>query len=136
LLEDMNKYRGELSEREKDLLLIRRASGAKASQLAQMEKMLQETKGMLDKKNETGTDKKTCGDTMVSELEEKVQRSKRDRRNSLHRTQLLESQMKTVRGELVDTLDHLQALRDKLRRSQEKAEERKAAMERLTAELR
>ena len=64
LLEDMSKYRGELSEREKDLLLIRRASGAKASQLAQMEKMLQETKGMLDKKNETGTDKKTCGDTM------------------------------------------------------------------------
>ncbi|XP_036425372.1 coiled-coil domain-containing protein 18 [Colossoma macropomum] len=132
----MNKYRGELSERERELLLIRRASGAKASQLAQMEKMLQETKGMLDKKNEMGVDKKACGDTMVSELEEKVQRSKRDRRNSLHRTQLLESQMKTVRGELVDTLDHLQALRDKLRRSQEKAEERKAAMERLTAELR
>ncbi|KAL6456122.1 hypothetical protein MHYP_G00359730 [Metynnis hypsauchen] len=132
----MNKYRGELSERERELLLIRRASGAKASQLAHMEKMLQETKGLLDKKNEMGMDKNACGDTMVSELEEKVQRSKRDRRNSLHRTQLLESQMKTVRGELVDTLDHLQALRDKLRRSQEKAEERKAAMERLTAELR
>ncbi|XP_072539253.1 uncharacterized protein [Salminus brasiliensis] len=136
LEEDMNKYRGELSEREKELLLIRRASGAKASQLAQMEKMLQETKGMLDKKSEKGTEKKACGDTMVSELEEKVQRSKRDRRNSLHRTQLLESQMKTVRGELVNTLDHLQALRDKLHRSQQKAEERKAAMEKLTAELR
>lgn len=132
----MSKYRGELSERERELLLIRRASGAKASQLAQMEKMLQETKGMLDKKSEMGAEKKPCGDTMVSELEEKVQRSKRDRRNSLHRTQLLESQMKTVRGELVDTLDHLQALRDKLHRSQQKAEERKAAMEKLTAELR
>lgn len=72
----------------------------------------------------------------VSELEEKVQRSKRERRNSLHRTQLLESQMKTVRGELVDTLDHLQALRDVLRRSQQKAEERQAAMEKLNAELR
>uniref|UniRef100_A0A3B1J749 Si:ch73-389b16.1 n=1 Tax=Astyanax mexicanus TaxID=7994 RepID=A0A3B1J749_ASTMX len=131
----MNKYRGELSERERELLLIRRASGAKASQLAQMEKMLQETKGMLDKKSEMSTEKKSCGDSM-SELEEKVQRSKRDRRNSLHRTQLLESQMKTVRGELVNTLDHLQALRDKLHRSQQKAEERKAAMEKLTAELR
>ncbi|XP_049335259.1 cytoskeletal protein Sojo isoform X3 [Astyanax mexicanus] len=136
LQEDMNKYRGELSERERELLLIRRASGAKASQLAQMEKMLQETKGMLDKKSEMSTEKKSCGDSMVSELEEKVQRSKRDRRNSLHRTQLLESQMKTVRGELVNTLDHLQALRDKLHRSQQKAEERKAAMEKLTAELR
>lgn len=60
----MNKYRGELSEREKELLLIRRASGAKASQLAQMEKMLQETKGMLDKKNEISAEKKPCGDTM------------------------------------------------------------------------
>ncbi|MCI4375485.1 hypothetical protein PGIGA_G00109970 [Pangasianodon gigas] len=132
----MNKFRGELSEKERELLKIRRASGAKASQLAQMEKMLQETKSMMDKKTEMGTEKNICGDNMVSELEEKVQRSKRERRNSLHRTQLLESQMKTVRGELVDTLDHLQALRDILRRSQQKAEERQAAMEKLNAELR
>ncbi|MCJ8729633.1 hypothetical protein PDJAM_G00108700 [Pangasius djambal] len=132
----MNKFCGELSEKERELLMIRRASGAKASQLAQMEKMLQETKSMMDKKTEMGTEKNICGDNMVSELEEKVQRSKRERRNSLHRTQLLESQMKTVRGELVDTLDHLQALRDVLRRSQKKAEERQAAMEKLNAELR
>ena len=72
----------------------------------------------------------------VQDLEEKVQRSKRDRRNSLHRTQLLESQMKTVRGELVDTLDHLQELRNVLRRSQQQAEERKAAMEKLSTGLR
>ncbi|XP_060774309.1 coiled-coil domain-containing protein 18 [Neoarius graeffei] len=132
----MNKFPGDLSEKERELLMIRRASGAKASQLAQMEKMLQETKSMLDKKTEMGTEKITCGDNMVSELEEKVQRSKRERRNSLHRTQLLESQMKTVRGELVDTLDHLQTLRDVLRRSQQKAEARQAAMEKLNAELR
>ncbi|XP_053492274.1 clusterin-associated protein 1 homolog [Ictalurus furcatus] len=132
----MNKLRGELSEKERELLMIRRASGAKASQLAQMEKMLQETKSMMDKKTETGTEKHTSEDNMVSELEEKVQRSKRERRNSLHRTQLLESQMKTVRGELVDTLDHLQTLRDVLRRSQQKAEERQAAMEKLNTKLR
>ena len=72
----------------------------------------------------------------VQDLEEKVQRSKRDRRNSLHRTQLLESQMKTVRGELVDTLDHLQELRNVLRRSQQQAKERKAAMEKLSTGLR
>ncbi len=73
---------------------------------------------------------------LVSDLEQKVQRSKRDRRHSLHRTQLLESQMKTVRGELVGTLDHLQELRNILRRSQQNAEEREAAMQKLAAGLR
>lgn len=60
----MNKIRGELSEKEKDLLKIRRASGAKASQLAQMEKMLQETKSKMDKKTEMATEKNTCEDVM------------------------------------------------------------------------
>lgn len=73
---------------------------------------------------------------LVSDLEQKVQRSKRERRHSLHRTQLLESQMKTVRGELVGTLDHLQELRNILRRSQQNAEEREAAMQKLAAGLR
>lgn len=73
---------------------------------------------------------------LVSDLEQKVQRSKRDRRNSLHRTQLLESQMKTVRGELVGTLDHLEELRNILRRSQQKSEEREAAMQKLAEGLR
>ncbi|XP_002662467.1 uncharacterized protein si:ch73-389b16.1 [Danio rerio] len=134
----MSKCKNDLSEKEKERLLIRRASGAKASQLAHMEKMLQETKGLLEKKNETEveTESQSCGDTMVSDLEQKVQRSKRDRRNSLHRTQLLESQMKTVRGELVGTLDHLQELRNILRRSQQRSEEREAAMQRLAAGLR
>lgn len=62
--------------------------------------------------------------------------TRRDRRNSLHRTQLLESQMKTVKGELVDTLDHLQELRDRLRRSQANAEQRKVDMEKLQAGMR
>ncbi|XP_051754250.1 uncharacterized protein si:ch73-389b16.1 [Ctenopharyngodon idella] len=132
----MSKCKKELSEREKERLLIRRASGANASQLAHMEKMLQETKGLLEKKTETDSESKACGDTMVSDLEQKVQRSKRDRRNSLHRTQLLESQMKTVRGELVGTLDHLEELRNILRRSQQKSEEREAAMQKLAAGLR
>ncbi|KTG46796.1 hypothetical protein cypCar_00014494 [Cyprinus carpio] len=133
---ELSERERELSERERERLLIRRASGANASQLAHMEKMLQETKGLLEKKTETDSESKACGDTMVSDLEQKVQRSKRDRRNSLHRTQLLESQMKTVRGELVGTLDHLQELRNILRRSQQNAEERDAAMQKLAAGLR
>lgn len=60
----MNKFRAELSEKERELLMIRRASGAKASQMAQMEKMLQETKTMMDKKTEMATEKNTSEDNM------------------------------------------------------------------------
>ena len=77
----------------------------------------------------------TC--LVISEdLEERVRSSRRFRRNSLHHTQMLESEMKTVKVELVGTLDHLQELRNVLRRSQQKAEERKVAMEKLAAGLR
>ncbi|XP_021457100.2 coiled-coil domain-containing protein 18 isoform X1 [Oncorhynchus mykiss] len=125
LSEDMNKVQGELSEREQQMLLLRRDSDTKALQLSKMEKMLAETRGKLDKKTES-----------VQDLEEKVRFTRKDRRNSLHRTQLLESQMKTVKGELVDTLDHLQELRDRLRRSQANAEQRKVDMEKLQAGMR
>ncbi|CDQ75000.1 unnamed protein product [Oncorhynchus mykiss] len=121
----MNKVQGELSEREQQMLLLRRDSDTKALQLSKMEKMLAETRGKLDKKTES-----------VQDLEEKVRFTRKDRRNSLHRTQLLESQMKTVKGELVDTLDHLQELRDRLRRSQANAEQRKVDMEKLQAGMR
>lgn len=60
----MDTLSGELSEKERKLLLIRRASGTKASQLAQMEKMLQETKSMMDKKTEKDTEKNTYEDNM------------------------------------------------------------------------
>ncbi|XP_031641622.1 coiled-coil domain-containing protein 18 [Oncorhynchus kisutch] len=125
LSEDMNKVQGELSEREQQMLLIRRDSDTKALQLSEMEKMLAETRGKLDKKTES-----------VRDLEEKVRFTRKDRRNSLHCAQLLESQMKTVKGELVDTLDHLQELRDRLRRSQANAEQRKVDMEKLQAGMR
>ncbi|XP_036825273.1 uncharacterized protein LOC110521721 isoform X1 [Oncorhynchus mykiss] len=136
--EDMNKVQGELSEREQQMLRIRRDSVTKAFQLSKMEKMLAETRGKLDKKPEPGTESKgrDTRDDMVQDLEDKVRFTRRDRRNSLHRTQLLESQMKTVKGELVDTLDHLQELRDRLRRSQANAEQRKVDMEKLQAGMR
>uniref|UniRef100_A0A3Q2Z325 Si:ch73-389b16.1 n=1 Tax=Hippocampus comes TaxID=109280 RepID=A0A3Q2Z325_HIPCM len=108
--------------RERELLKIRRDSDTKAAQLLKMEKLMQQTKDLMDKR--------------VEDLEEKVRSSRRHRRNSLHQSQMLESQMKTVKGELEGTLDHLQELRNVLRRSQQKAEERKAAMEKLAAGLR
>ncbi|XP_071202064.1 coiled-coil domain-containing protein 18-like isoform X1 [Salvelinus alpinus] len=138
LSEDMNKVQGELSEREQQMLLIRRDSDTKALQLSKMEKMLAETRGKLYKKTESGTESKGRDnrDNMVQDLEEKVRLTRKDRRSSLHRTQLLESQMKTVKGELVDTLDHLQELRDRLRCSQANAEQRKVDMEKLQAGMR
>lgn len=60
----MSKCKNDLSEKERERLLIRRASGAKATQLAHMEKMLQETKGLMEKKTETETESQSCGDTM------------------------------------------------------------------------
>ncbi|XP_061592942.1 uncharacterized protein si:ch73-389b16.1 [Cololabis saira] len=132
----MSKCHGELTQREQELLKIRRDSDTKAAELVKMEKMLQQTKNMLDKKMESTPDSLGYQENMVEDLEEKVRSSRRYRRNSLHHTQMLESQMKTVKGELVGTLDHLQELRNVLRRSQQKAEERKAAMEKLAAGLR
>lgn len=167
----MNKYHSELTQREPELLKIRRDSDTKAAELVKMEKMLEQTKNLLDKKTESGSEKMGYQENMglyhkmelhnlndfvfrklllidvvcqsgfwlliaVEDLEEKVRSSRRYRRNSLHHTQMLESQMKTVKGELVGTLDHLQQLRNVLRRSQQKAEERKAAMEKLAAGLR
>uniref|UniRef100_A0A3Q2QLW7 Si:ch73-389b16.1 n=1 Tax=Fundulus heteroclitus TaxID=8078 RepID=A0A3Q2QLW7_FUNHE len=131
----MSKFHGELTQREQEMLRIRRDSDTKATELAKMEKMLQQTKNMLEKKTDSSVESKGYQENM-EDLEERVRNTRRYRRNSLHHTQMLESQMKTVKGELVGTLDHLQELRNVLRRSQQKAEERKVAMEKLAAGLR
>ncbi|XP_072294851.1 uncharacterized protein [Eucyclogobius newberryi] len=128
----MSKYSGDLTQREQELLKIRRDSDTKAAELVKMEKMLEQTRGLFEKKNESGAENKDIEENM-EDLEERVRSSRRHRRSSLHHTQMLESQMKTVKGELVGTLDHLQELRSVLRRSQQKAEERKATMEKLAA---
>lgn len=156
----MSKHHSELTQREQDMLKFRRDSDTKAAELVKMEKMLEQTKSLMEKKREPAVDCTGYQENMgeyneasaaisdvwcvsvaasavaVEDLEEKVRSSRRYRRNSLHHTQMLESQMKTVRGELVGTLDHLQELRNVLRRSQQKAEERKAAMEKLAAGMR
>ncbi|KAK5930189.1 hypothetical protein CgunFtcFv8_026449 [Champsocephalus gunnari] len=132
----MSNVHSELTPRQRELLKIRRDSDTKAAELVKMEKMLQQTKDLLDRKTESCSDSMDLQENMVEDLEEKLRSSRRHRRSSLHHTQLLESQMKTVKGELVGTLDHLQELRNVLRRSQQKAEERKAAMEKLAAGLR
>lgn len=49
----MSKCQGELSDREQELLKIRRDSDTKAAELVKMEKMLQQSKNLLDKKTES-----------------------------------------------------------------------------------
>ncbi|KAK1790718.1 hypothetical protein P4O66_014572, partial [Electrophorus voltai] len=125
LSSEMNQCREGLSSMEQELLLLRRDSTAKASQLSQMEETLQETKGLLDKKSE-----------IVNDLEEKLHCSEMDRRNSLQRAQLLEDQLQVVRGELAGTLDHLQQLQDVLQRTQLTADQQQQSIDQLTAKLR
>lgn len=72
----------------------------------------------------------------VVDLEEKLHRRETDRQNSVERVQLLEGQLQTVRGELADTLERLQELRDLLQRTQTIADEREVTVEKLTVQLR
>lgn len=72
----------------------------------------------------------------VLDLEEKLHRSEMDRRNSLQRAQLLEEQLNAVRGELTDTLGHLEELRDVLQKTQFTADQQQTTIQQLTAELR
>lgn len=64
MTQDMSHFRGELSEREQELLKIRRDSDTKAAELAKMEKMLQHTKSLLEKKTEFNTESKDFQDSM------------------------------------------------------------------------
>lgn len=52
----MSKCHSELTPKEQGLLKIRRDSDTKAAELVKMEKMLQQTKNMLDKKTEPGSE--------------------------------------------------------------------------------
>lgn len=53
---NMSKFQGELTQREQELLKIRRDSDTKAAELVKMEKMLQQTKNLMDKKTDPSTE--------------------------------------------------------------------------------
>ena len=52
----MSKYNSDLTQREQERLKLRRDSDTKAAELVKMEKMLQQTKNLLDKKAEPGSE--------------------------------------------------------------------------------
>lgn len=72
----------------------------------------------------------------VADLDEKLHRCEADRLNCVQRVKVLEEQLQAVRGELADTLQQLQKLRDVLQRTQTISDERQASMEKLTIQLR
>lgn len=54
----------ELTQRELELVKIRRDSDTKAAELVKMEKMLQQTKDLIDRKNEKSSDTADCQENM------------------------------------------------------------------------
>ena len=55
---------GDLTEREQERLKMRRDSDTKAGELEKMEKMLQQTKGMFEKKAESSSEAKNYEENM------------------------------------------------------------------------
>lgn len=53
---NMSKHHSELTQREQDLLKFRRDSDTKAAELVKMEKMLEQTKSLMEKKREPALD--------------------------------------------------------------------------------
>lgn len=53
---NMSKHHSELTQREQELLKCRRDSDTKAAELVKMEKMLEQTKSLMDKKREPALD--------------------------------------------------------------------------------
>lgn len=60
----MSQYNCDLTQREQELLKIRRDSDTKAAELAKMEKMLQQTKSLLEKRNEGGSESRDLQENM------------------------------------------------------------------------
>lgn len=72
----------------------------------------------------------------VADLEEKLHRCEADQLNCAQRVQILDGQLQGVRGELADTLEQLEKLKDVLQITQTIADERQASVEKLTVQLR
>lgn len=60
----MSKDYSELTQREQELLKVRRDSDTKAAELVKMEKMLEQTKSLMDKKKGSASDSKDYQETM------------------------------------------------------------------------
>lgn len=77
-----------------------------------------------------------CLPSAAADLEDALHRCETDKLNNMKRVQMLEGQLQAVRGELADTLEQLQELRDVLQRTQTIADDRQTSVDKLTVQLR
>lgn len=71
----------------------------------------------------------------MKELEDKLLQSEMHQKDAVQRTEMLENELQNVTGELKASLRQLQELRDVLQNAQMSLEEKYAAIQGLTAEL-
>ncbi|XP_061654684.1 coiled-coil domain-containing protein 18 isoform X2 [Phyllopteryx taeniolatus] len=121
---DVKNYQVELMSKESELQSLRKDVTIKTSQMSIMDKNLQQTKSLLENKND-----------LVVDLEEKLHRCEADKHNCVQRVQLLDGQLQTVQKELAETLTQLQLLKDVLQKSQTIADERQVEVEKLSIRL-
>ncbi|XP_061550593.1 coiled-coil domain-containing protein 18 isoform X1 [Phycodurus eques] len=121
---DVKNYQVELMSKESELQSLRKDVTIKTSQISIMDKNLQQTKSLLENKND-----------LVVDLEEKLHRCEADKHNCVQRVQLLDGQLQTVQKELAETLTQLQLLNDVLQKIQTIADERQVEVEKLSIRL-
>ncbi|XP_077393979.1 coiled-coil domain-containing protein 18 [Festucalex cinctus] len=121
---EAKNYEVELLSKELELQSLRKDVTVKTTQISIMDSNLQQTRSLLENKND-----------LVVDLEEKLHRCETDKFNCVQKFQLLEGQLQTVQKELAETLTQLQLLKDVLQRTQSIADERQVEVEKLSIRL-
>ncbi|XP_076976361.1 coiled-coil domain-containing protein 18 isoform X3 [Tamandua tetradactyla] len=122
---EMDQYKEELSNMEKEIMHLKRDGENKALRLSQLDMILEQTKTELDKKTNA-----------VKELEKLQHHTEMELTEALQKREALETELQNAHGELKSTLRQLQELRDVLQKAQLSLEEKYSTIKDLTAELR
>uniref|UniRef100_G3U7W6 Coiled-coil domain containing 18 n=1 Tax=Loxodonta africana TaxID=9785 RepID=G3U7W6_LOXAF len=122
---EMDQYKEELSQMEKEIMHLKREGENKAMHLSQLDMILEQTKTELDKKTNA-----------VKELEKLQHHTETELTEALQKREALETELQNAHGELKSTLRQLQELRDVLQKAQLSLEEKYTTIKDLTAELR
>ncbi|XP_019523092.1 PREDICTED: coiled-coil domain-containing protein 18 [Hipposideros armiger] len=122
---EMDQYKEELSQMEKEIMHLKRDGENKAMHLSQLDMILEQTRTELDKKTNA-----------VKELEKLQHHTETELTEALQKQEVLETELQNAHGELKSTLRQLQELRDVLQKAQLSLEEKYTTIKDLTAELR
>ncbi|XP_053446792.1 coiled-coil domain-containing protein 18 isoform X1 [Nycticebus coucang] len=122
---EMDQYKEELSNMEKEIMHLKRDGENKALHLSQLDMILDQTKTELEKKTNA-----------VKELEKLQHHTETELTEALQKQEALEAELQNAHGELKSTLRQLQELRDVLQKAQLSLEEKYTTIKDLTAEVR